>query len=314
MNVDLCLRYLEFVAERHRIWELRQAGAPQPWTDDPILASRKFTNTFRILDPGSQFVLTDLYDPADSPEDNLMRFTLYRHTGRVEPWRWLALELGRYPLLTDLDDVFDIWNTYRGGKMKFGTQGDARGQLVRKPREHLVTERPIFTGAYLVFPQSQERGTDKLASIIDLAKRLFVTGSAGRDFLAATTQAARFTALRRNNGVADFMSHQILTDWGYTTVDRENEFIVAGPGAVKGCQLLFPGQDPVKTIRWAQSEVAQLDVQLPNGRRPSLADLQSCYCEFFKYHRYMQKPTSAAPPYRPAHPGPQPAPLLPKLW
>lgn len=31
--------FLAFVAERYRIWEQRQAGSPQPWTDDPILAT-----------------------------------------------------------------------------------------------------------------------------------------------------------------------------------------------------------------------------------------------------------------------------------
>lgn len=32
--------FLAFVVERHRIWEQRQAGLPQPWTSDPVLASR----------------------------------------------------------------------------------------------------------------------------------------------------------------------------------------------------------------------------------------------------------------------------------
>jgi alpha-glutamyl/putrescinyl thymine pyrophosphorylase clade 1 len=93
VTADAALTFLEFVEERHRIWERRQAGSPQPWTDNPILASHKFTNVYRWLDPGSQFVIEELQDLELSPSDNLMRFFLYRHTGRVETWEWLKLWL-----------------------------------------------------------------------------------------------------------------------------------------------------------------------------------------------------------------------------
>ena len=89
--------FLRFVVERHRIWEQRQAGAPQPWTDDPVLATRKFTNVFRVLDPGTQFLLTDLFEPDIDPRDTLMRAFLYRHTGRVEIWELLGVMTGQYP-------------------------------------------------------------------------------------------------------------------------------------------------------------------------------------------------------------------------
>ena len=48
--------YQHMVRERHQIWLARQHGASYPWTEDPVLANRKFTNMFRVLDPGSQFV------------------------------------------------------------------------------------------------------------------------------------------------------------------------------------------------------------------------------------------------------------------
>ena len=71
MDVDMWLVYRAFVIERHKIWERRQAGEPGPWTRDPILASRKFTNVFRVLDPGTQFVLTDLFPDLSLPERSL---------------------------------------------------------------------------------------------------------------------------------------------------------------------------------------------------------------------------------------------------
>src|SRR5690606_16881611 len=113
-------------------------------------------------------------------------------------------------------------------------------------------DRPMFTGAYLVFPQSSAPGTDKLESIIDLTRRLVDEGVFEK-FVAAETQAARFGLLRANKGVADFMSMQILTDYGYSTEFRENEFVVPGPGARKGAAVL--GMKAEHAIEWGHAAV-----------------------------------------------------------
>lgn len=295
MNLDAAMDYLDFVESRHRIWEARQIDAPQPWTTDPILQERKFTNVFRILDPGSQFILTDLATKDLSPRDTLMRLFLYRHTGRVETWQYLEMMWG-YPVVGDLDDVLHIWKQYRD-----------------------VTKKPVFTGAYLVYPQSDVKGTDKLESIIALTKRLFSTPGFTVQFVDCATQSGKFEKLRSNKGVADFMSMQILTDWGYTQFgeDLEDEFVVAGPGAVRGAHAIEPNRSPLWVIQWAHAELAKLDISiaLPNGhrRRPSLMDTQNTLCEFSKYVRYQSTPATGKP-YKPAHPGAPIEPLLPPHW
>lgn len=279
--------FLDFVAERHRIWERRQRGEVGPWTDDPILDSRKFTNVFRVLDHGSQFVLSDLIEPELEPEDLVARLFLYRHTGRVEAWEYLPFMLGRYPLIEDLDDVLEAWKRYR------------------------AKNRPIFTGAYLVFPQSQEPGTDKLDSIVGLTQRLAGEG-VFRDFVKADSQADRFHTLRRNKGVADFMSMQVLTDYGYATMFRENDFVVPGPGARKGAALVSPGNNATSTVEVAWQAVCWLpDPPTLEGRLPSLMDVQNCLCEYSKYVRYAEKPQPNAR-YSARHKPERP--LLPRHW
>lgn len=302
MNLDAAMDYLAFVDERHRIWERRQAGDPGPWTDDPILRTRKFTNVFRVLDYGSQYLLTLLHG---SERDVLMRAFLYRHTGRVETWEYLELMMG-LPTVADLDDVLKLWHEYRG-KVKVHVnrerrEGDTgRGLGFQKQ----IGERPLFTGAYLVFPQSAVRGTDKMESIIRLTQRLFDPSSTGDvvpDFLRAKTQDERFGVLRRNKGVADFMSMQILTDWGYSDhcgEDREDEFVVLGPGAKRGAALVGEGID------WAVNAVRS-SPRCPrlNGRAPSQMDIQNTLCEFSKYHRYQALPAQPDRSYAAVHPGP----------
>jgi hypothetical protein len=287
--------FLQFVVERHRIWEKRQAGLPQPWTEDPILASRKFTCVFRVLDPGTQFLLTDLFEPGLSPRDTLMRAFLYRHTGRIETWQYLDLMLGGYPTVEALEDVRAAWKEYRNAGNKF------------------------FTSAYLVFPQSDTPGTDKLDSIINLTQRLFTPGSPDDvmpSWEVAPTQAVRFNALKRNKGVGDFMSMQVLTDWGYQCgEDREDDFLIPGPGSIKGAKAVNPNARIGDTVKAVYGALRALPECPRLGYRvPSLMDIGSnLLCEYSKYHRYSQGPV-ADRPYKPAHPGPQPDPVLPDYY
>lgn len=302
--------FLGFVFERHRVWEARQIGEPGPWTSDPILRGRKFTNVYRVLDHGSQFLLKELVH--GQPRDVLMRCFLYRHTNLPEPWQYAELILGTYPTVNRLDDLLETWKYYRGRSTPNG--GSRKG-------------RSLFSGAYMVFPQSQVPGTDKIESVIDLTKRLFTPGSPDDivpDFMSASSQAERFGVLRRNKGVADFMSMQILTDWGYSPHASgghllEDEFVVPGPGAIKGARYLDPERAPRATLEWAVSAIRE-DLRCPylltpsgRDRAPSYMDAQNCLCEFSKYIRWLQRPAPERA-YEPAHPGRQPYPMLPEHW
>lgn len=321
IDPDAALDYLGFVEARHQVWERRQRGEPAPWTDNPIVRAKKFTNVFRVLDYGSQFVLTDLVDVELDDRDQLMRLFLYRHTGRVEAWKHVLADLGEYPTTKNLPDVLESMKDYRGGTTVVTSGTTTVGGGSRKGN---LFDRPIFTGAYLVFPQSQVPGTDKLESIFDLTHRLFVSGSrVSHDFFNARSQSDRFAALRTNKGVADFMSMQILTDWGYTPhcgEDRENNFVIAGPGARKGAQALDPTGDVSHTLRWAAEAVEASPPLLPldsygeHYRAPSLMDIQNTLCEFSKYVRFASKPTTGKQ-YVPAHPELPSAPVvLPGHW
>lgn len=292
IDVDAAMSFVEFVHERHRVWQKRQAGKPQPWTDDPVLATRKFTNVFRVLDPGSQFVVTSLLSDDPDPADFLMRCFLYRHTNLPEAWRAVQADLGEFPTRENLESVREIFHDIKqaGGR--------------------------VFSGAYMIYPQSSVPGTDKIDSIIDLTKSLFVQSQIDVQFLRAETQADRFAVLRRNKGVADFMSMQILTDFGYSTEFREDEFVVPGPGARKGAAFLW--MEAEEAIEWGFSTLQAMGPPLiwgsgNRGHFLSRMDVQNCLCEFSKYVRYQSKP-SPQKLYSPAHPGVQLTPVLPPTW
>lgn len=286
LDVDRAMEFIDFVKERHAVYTRRMAGEPGPWTEDPILRSRKFTNCFRWLDPGSQFVITDLM--CDDPETFLVRCFLYRHTNLPEAWRAYAADTGHYPGLDDLDDVRDFWLGYK----------DEGGR--------------VFSGAYMIYPQSSVAGTDKICSVTDLTKRLRDQG----DFFAFTyrnSQEKRFDILRKNKGVADFMSMQILTDFGYSTEFREDQFVVPGPGAKKGAAFL--GIPAPEAIHWGWLTMLQEDLLEVEGRGRFLSkmDIQNALCEYSKYARYSEKPAKETS-YQPTHSVAQLRPVLPPKW
>ena len=280
--------YRKMVVERHWIWCARQENQPQPWTKDPVLANRKFTNMFRVLDPGSQFVF-DL--DTENPVDVIARLVFYRITNLPSTWYALRSALGHYPTARDFIHqnavLYQTLDTYRKNGNK------------------------VFSGAYIIVPEPGTKN-DKVGGALRLT-RTFVTEKA-EAFLEADSQDERFAVLRSTPGLGKFLSMQILTDWTYLqTEEPDLSFIVAGPGAVRGAALLNSSKKPEDviydlTFDWMDHPFVRL-----GGRSLTLMDVQNTLCEFGKYAREIVTPRKKSP-YRPSHPGAQPAPVLPAWW
>jgi hypothetical protein len=285
--------------DRHRVWVRRQAGMPQHWSEDPILQRNKFTNVYRVLDHGSQFLLTELLTGRGTAVDFLARAYLYRMSNLPQLWEHTHRELGFYPYADELsEDLAELWASYR----------DEGNQ--------------VFSGAYMIVPHvpGTPSGFDKAREVVRMAARSFHPDSPEfitPRFLKAGSMEERFKVLQSVPGIGNFIAMQVLTDFGYSRFGAdqdENSFVVPGPGAVKGARELFPKAKPLDVIHWCRERVLELpDCPMLGGRPPSLMDIQNTLCEFSKYARFMRKPTPARV-FKPAHPGPQPDPVLPVHW
>ena len=294
MSTENLRLYLDFVHNRHEVWEKRQRGEAAPWTDDPIIANYKFTNVYRVLDHGTQFVLRLLYEDEPSYSTALFRAFLYRYTNRPEPWERFYDTHGRMPNILDSVDgtlLFNWWEQRHDGL-------------------------PIFGNAFKMFSGAENKGTDRLTWAVHLARDVFADRSFMRRWVTLRSQEERMALLKTIPRVADFMGMQILTDIGYSQwlQSDENEFIVPGPGAKRGAAEIFGSiLSAEQAIRELQPTLA-CGLELPDGtiREPSLMDVQNTLCEFSKYMRYYRHPSPRQGQYNAVHtPG---EPFYPTHW
>jgi hypothetical protein len=257
---------VRFARNRHRLYLGKRV-------DDPILVNQKFTNVFRVLDRGSQYML-NMMDLYDSPLDRVALSYFYRQVNRPDTMDAIIAANDGY--VPDAEQIFDR---------------DWYDDVVRPVSE----ARPgaFLSGAYMILIKPGDpRGTvDKMQAVFTEA----------RPHLERTAElknlASRVKELQETPGMGPFMAMQIATDLGYTRgePDQENHFILAGPGSRKGVKF-------ISDLR-AENVIRQFPVDrlypLPgsNGRPPSLMDIQNVFCEFSKYARYKIAGKTGSRPY-----------------
>ena len=275
--------YTKFVRERHRVWERRMDGEPGPWTDDPILQQAKFTNVFRVLDPGSQYLLELLLfgDVEGDLNETFARAMLYRYTNRRDGWDYFAQYHGRYPLISDLADgtLVETWTRFRaaGGKLQ--------------------------STAYRVFAHpNRPKGQTYIEWLAETALRMLETDVPARVTDRVGDVRAQVDIFGELPRCGDFMGMQILTDVGYTGIlgpdYSEEVYAVPGIGAHTGAKALGMTADAAIQMSYLDHRVAG-GVEL-NGLPPSMMDIQNTFCEFGKYAR-MRSLGKITMPFRQQH-------------
>lgn len=261
---------VKFAKARHRVWE----GKP---TKSRILTTRKFTNVFRVLDRGSQYLL-GLMNLHDDPIDRLALSYFYRQVNRPDTMNdIIAANEGYVP---DASEIFsEDWYD-----RVVGPVSDAR------PGRFL-------SGAYmiLVSPSDPRPTVQKMRSVFPAA-RPTLERVAGIPSLAS-----RVRELQETPGLGPFMAMQIATDMGYCEgePDQENTFVLAGPGSKRGVGFLL-GKE-YATAKEAFDIITSFPVEelppLPesNGRPASWMDIQNVFCEFSKYARMVDRGDKGAP-------------------
>lgn len=273
---DVYELYWSFAAKRQAIYERRLAGAPAPWTDDPILATYKFCNVFRAADRVSQYMISDVAC-APAPQtygDRLFQIVAFRTFSKIDTWDGLRRHFGRQPQVADL----------------------ASGAFERALDSVKAANGGLYTGAFILCANKAFGFNEKHRNHAALFKHMFIEQHFDRMISGANSLEQVVQRLQSFPLIGPFMAYQIAIDINYSSLVAfsENEYTQAGPGALRGLKKAFENlgeYDPSDAILWMTdrqaAEFERLGLRFDGlfGRPLHAIDCQGLFCELDKYCR-----------------------------
>lgn len=265
--------YWRFATKRQQLFFARLAGPP-PWTDDPVLATQRFTNAYRASDRVSQYLIRNvIYDDDRSAEETFFRVLLFKLFNKIETWErllaahgevsWATFDMARYSRVLDL--LMD------------------RGECV-------------YSAAYIM-PPPNLGGHRKHENHLRLIVHMMKDGAPQRIADDHSLEEV-FQLLKGYPSLGNFLAFQLAIDLNYTSIVNfpEKDFVVAGPGACDGIRKCFSDTAGLTERELigvvadiAEEEFNRLGLEFPDlwGRKLQLIDFQNLFCEVDKYARVL---------------------------
>lgn len=260
-----------FASERQLIYLRRLSGQEMPWTNDPVLSEYRFTNAFRAADRVSQHLIQLAYaDTRASCDTVFLRTILFKIFNRIDTWSTIVKNLG-LPTARHFDYT-------------------ACDELLARRR----TKVPVYSAAYIM-PSGGQAGVPKHRMHLHLLRDMI------NDRLPARLRQTRslrdaYLLLRAQPTLGPFLAFQYAIDLNYTTLmsHPEQEFVVAGPGALDGLAKCFESLGeltPAEAIVWLtemqDEEFNRHGLEFNGlwGRPLQPIDVQNLLCEVSKYTR-----------------------------
>lgn len=262
MNRDRLNDLVHWINEREAVRIKKEAGAPKPWTTDPVLQSYRFCNVRREDDKVTRWIKDNWREPyADHP--NL----------------WFAMCISRQ--INWPDTLADI-----------GFPEDWKPEVVRmKMLSRAAMGEKLWTGAYML-RGNVEKGGDKPKYFTD---NMTVLWKAQDKPTTRDTLQSYHERLVEYPGWGSFLAAQAVADLKHTVwlvhADDWWDWAALGPGSTKGLHLLH--DRPLnKTLSQAQGLEEMLEVRErvkpllgSHVGKLCLQDIQNCLCESVKYNR-----------------------------
>ena len=274
LRVSECFdMYWRFAAERQRVFHQRAAGAPPPWTGDPVLSRHKFTNVYRAADRVSQYLIRDvIYAGPQDLDEVVFRVLLFKVFNRIETWELLTRGLGVAPTWEGYG--FAAYDAILGGAMRRGER--------------------VYSAAYIV-PNPSFGEARKHGNHLRLIEHAMTSGLPAK-VSAAPGLREVYELLLALPSLGPFLAYQYAVDLAYSTATtaEEPQFVVAGPGCLDGISKCFTdtgGLPAAEVIAWvaesSHEHFDRLGLEFADlwGRWPTLIDWQNVFCEVSKYTR-----------------------------
>lgn len=267
--------YWKFAAERQRIFFSRLTGNPAPWTEDSIIQQYRFTNAYRASDRASQYLIRNVIyrDGASSDTDTLFRIILFKLFNRIETWEFLEERVGKICVNTFDTELYDQFLQSR-----------------------IVNGERIYSPAYIMPSGITSFGFKrKHQNHLELIQMMINDGLAEKISTLDSLESL-YLKLLEYPMLGKFLAYQLSIDINYSTLCDfdEDDFVVAGPGAINGINKCFanakamPYEKIIALVKESQGEefsARGIEFQNLFGRDLKLIDCQNLFCEIDKYSR-----------------------------
>ncbi len=266
--------YWRFAAERQAIFYRRLHGCPGPLTTDPVLRTYRFTNAYRVLDRVSQYLIREVQyrpDRGQQPQELFFRTMLFKVFNRIDTWETIEARVG--PI---------TWRTIPLDKIR-AILDDRHARGFRN-----------YSPAYIV-PSPPFDHVRKHANHLALIARMMDDRLPDRLRKSPSLRSV-YERLLTYPGLGPFLAFQAAIDLNYSDLldFDENDFVVAGPGALDGIAKCFTdidGRPAEQIIEWMvehqdrEFDRLGLTFQALPGRKLHPIDCQNLFCEISKYAR-----------------------------
>ena len=213
--------YWKFATERQNIFFNRINNINKnEFTEDEILQEYKFTNAYRASDRVSQFLIKEVIynDNNYSNEDVLFRIILFKLFNKIETWQYLESKLKdiRYSTFK-----YDMYNELISDYMN-------RGNVV-------------YSNAYMIAPATKKFLQKRKHSNHLLLLEFMMKDNITQKVLNAKSLEEIYLIMKSYPSFGKFLAFQFAIDINYSElIDfSENDFVVAGPGALDGISKCF---------------------------------------------------------------------------
>lgn len=274
-NEEMLEVFKHYVAERYNMHLLKDVKKqPFPWTKDKILSMYRFTNIRREQDKNSKYLLRLMEEHGNKLSLNMVcNIILFRLFNKIETMEYLG-----------------SWVDFRAYN-----EDVVRAQFKNAPEGYIY-----FTNAYLSSGMKKEfnkyfpHESIRVMNIPNVVHKFRTQLWSGVRLAKSPHDVVK--ALKKINGINDFLAYQIFVDLTYLDDFpwSENEFVMSGPGCRLGLSYLFKDKDGLEdeellfwlrdncpiTREWCVEHMIDLPEE---ERHMNVMSLENCMCELGKY-------------------------------
>lgn len=338
-NLELNWRW---ISERFNIYVKKEIHKlPAPWTEDPILANHKFTNLRREHDRQSVWLIRNISsNPLYSLEEKTYLTIMFRMFNVSTFFdfvydRYQVVNLFEFIMGVDIETLREDMQVYEEQSTQeikwftnaFNTGGlkqclafpchDHNMKHLRDGGHSCIGTKPdgtVLEGDYKDLMEGAKKGEFKIEGfepymplrVVQYIRHMYYhEPHLVNDVLSAEAPDLAYKNLKEVRGFANFLAYQVWVDLTYIEdyPFSENHFTIAGPGCIKGLDMLFEdraGMTWEECLFWLRDNQLEVYGKLgydpekmfvvlePFDRTLNVMCLENVFCETLKYIRCVQ--------------------------